>query len=1139
MKKLLSLLLALAMVLSAVPALAEALPVEDDAALPQIGDVVNGFEALEIRPFPMIGADVVLFEHQKTGAKQTYVANEDNNRVFQLVFLTRPIDDTGLPHVFEHSTLSGSEKYPSANLFMNLAYQTYNTYMNAYTMDAMTSYPIASLSEAQLLKYADYYTDSCLHPSVLENERIYRTEAWRYRLADKDDELTLEGTVYSEMLGATNLARAALLNANKVTFPGAALAFDQGGMPDAIPDMTFESLKNYHSLFYHPSNCMAYLYGQFEDYTAFLALLDEAFAGYEKAEFHYEDAAYAPITAPVESKVGFPMAEGTDPANQSQIYYYILCPGMKGNVEQELVIDNLCTLLDEDASILKQNLKKALPTGSFSVGREVAAPDDAIVFVAANVNEDDAPLFKQTVDASLKELAENGFAKDMLDSAVAALELSIKLAPETADPVQGILESLAYSYATSGDPFHYLDSVASIDNMTQWNEDGTFQAAASQWLVEPALYTLTTTYPQPGQKEIHDAALAEYLAQVKANMTEEELQAVIDFTNAEPEEDDASAMVAQLQAVTVESLPEEVRAYDVIDETDENGIRHIDAVAGVDGVGMVSLYLDAAALPQEAIHWMRLYTRLLGQLDTDTHTKEELDVLCTRYLYNKTIGVDVSGKGENYHPYLFLGWTAMDEDLAAGYDLMNEIVFRTQFTDTQKLLEKVQAQKASVRNTINGSPYNVSLYRAMAVDSPLYRYYNYLNYLDYYSFLENVETMLAENPDEAVRQFQILQGFFANNAGAIAGFAGSEESIQVNRPLADAFLGRLDHQPHEPMAYDLPVPAAREAMIADVNVQFNNVIASYKALGLEGYDASLDAVTALVTDQFLIPILRDQYGVYSPWNGAFQSDDGGLYLITYRDPNVAETFEVYQALPEMIAQQEVEQDVLDGYILNSYASLAKGSGELTGANDAVDRTVSGLENKTLEYMRQLKTVTPEAVKAAAEIYQKLWDNGVHSTAGSASAINANADLYDVILNPFGAVDASEVELTDVTEGGEYYEAVRFVFENGLMAANYEDAFGVDDPATAGDLVGALYVMIGGTPNAPEEAIAYLGQFGIVPEGVTADTVITNGMSDEIFVNFGAAVGLPLEADAPNETTDQPITRGALAEQIQMLAMYLQ
>ena len=1137
MKKMLSLFLALIMAFSAVSALAEALPKDD--ALPQTGDVIYGFEAKEIREFPLIGAQIVLFEHQKTGAQVTYIANSDTNRAFQLTFTTRPIDNTGLPHVFEHALTSGSEKYPSTNIWMNVAYQTYNTYINAYTTDAMTCYPVASLSEEQLLHLADFYISMCFEPLILRDESIYRTEAWRYNMADTDDELTIKGTVYTEMQGAYTLSRAALLNANRATFPGGSLCYDYGGDPDYIPDMTYEALKSYHELFYHPSNCMAYLYGDLEDYGAFLALLDAAFSPYEKSDFTYEQVDYTRITEPVTAEYPFAMAEGSDTENQSYIYYYIVCPGLRENLEQESVVDHLCSLLSLKSSPLMQNLLKALPTGSFSVGRELAAPDDAILFLAANVNQGDADLFKETVDLSLREIAETGFAQDMVDAAMTSLNISSKLAPESGNPVEGVIYSMAYDYVVTGNPFDYVEGTAALEDIDEENQQGLYKAAIADWLLDQELYTLTTTYPAPGMKEEHDAALAEYLAGVKAQMTEEEKQAIIDMTNAEPVTDDTSEMMAQIKAITVESLPEEARVYPVSDLTGEDGIRRIDVTAGVDGIGYAAVYFDAATLPQEDIHWMRLFTRLLGTLDTDAHTKEELDVLVSRYLYDKTIGVSVDRLADGtIHPYLIVSWYALDDDLAAGYDLMNELLFHTQFTDTQKLLERVQAQKASVRSTINSSAYSIMLYRGLAADDPFSLYYGYLNFVDYYAFLEDLEAQLNEDPESVTARFQAVQKFFANNAGAISAFAGNEESIALNRPLADAFLSALPHEEREAAVYDLPIPAEREAMIIDSNIQFNSVIASLKDLGLEDNDLSLSVVTTLVADQILTPVLRDQLGVYTPLNN--YTTDKGMYLITNRDPNLADTFAVYQSLPEWIAAMEVEQDTLDGYIMSVYSELAKQEGELTGAVSAISTVLDGkAQDEKLAYMEQIKAVTPEAVQAAAAYYQKAWDNGVHSSAGSAAAINANADLFDVILNPFGAVDASQVELTDVPEGSELYDAVRFVFEEGLMSAKTEDTFGVDETATAGDLYGALYVIIGGSPNAGEEAMEYLGQFGLVPDGLTVDTELTNGMSDQIFVMFGMAIGMELQADEPNETTNQPITRGEMAEQLLLLCSLLQ
>ena len=1108
------------------------------AALPQVGDVVSGFEVKEIREFPLIGASLVLFEHQKTGALAMYIANSDTNRVFELVFKTRPIDNTGLPHVFEHATLSGSEKYPSAALWFNLSYQTYNTYMNAFTMDAMTGYPVASLSEAQLLKYADLYTDSCLHPMVLQNESIYRTEAWRYRMASMEDNLTIEGTVYSEMKGAYDINQAALLNANRLAFPGASIGLSYGGDPDYIPNMTWDDLKAYHAKYYHPSNSIAYLYGEFSDYAAFLSLLDAAYAPYEKQEFTFEEPDYAALATSVVEKLGFPVTADSSTENQSVIYYYIPCPGMKDDPAEAMQMKLMSTLLNNASSPLMQNLKKALPTGSFGCGVEVTAPELAYVFVAQNVNENDGEIFKTTVDDSLRALAETGFNQDMMDAVVTSLQLSKRLTGETEDLGVNLIPNIAYSYVTSGNVFSFFEEEEGLDSVDEWNKAGVFQAGISKWLLDKEATALVTTYPVPGGREEADAALAAKLAEIKAGMTDEEKQAIIDFTNAPKEDEDASALVAQLQAVTVESLPEEMKIYPISDETGENGIRRVNVTADVDGVGRANIYLDASGVPQEDILWVKLFSALVGQLDTSAHAKEELDVLTARYLYNGSVNMLAFNPDSGVKPKLRIGWTSLDGDLAAAYDLAYELLFDTQFTDLAKLQEKVSAAKTALRASINSTAYNVARYRAMAVASEYYRYVNYINYLDYYTFLEQVEAALAENPQAVADKLTAIQASMKNKTNAILSFVGNEASIALNQPLADAFADKLDAAPIEPVAYDLPVPAAREAVIVDSNVQFNGLIADFATLGMEDYDASLDVITTLVSDLYLIPQLRDQYGVYTPWAGAI--DDYGVYLLTYRDPNVAETYGVYESLADQIDARAFDQETLNGYILKAHSSLAKPQGELSGALNALVAAINGRpQDQNLTYMRQLKAVSPETVSASAELFRKLAKSGVRETVGSAGAINAHAELFDAILNPFGVKDNTQVELTDVVEGSEHYEAVRFVFENGLMAPKAEDTFGVEEEANVGDLTYALCQIAGLPVASGEEAVATLAQFGIMPAGASAATPLSMRLNDTIFVAFGQAVGLGLTADEPNETYDNPMTRGELAEQIKLFADLLQ
>ena len=1123
MKKLLSLLLALALFVSVLPAIAEPAPADADEAvgLPAVGDVVEGFEVKEIRPFEMVGADLVLFEHQKTGAKLLYIANEDTNRAFQLTFPTRPIDNTGLPHVFEHSTLSGSAKYPSTGLWFNLIYQSYQTYMNAYTTDAMTSYPIASLSEEQLLALADFYTDCCLHPIVKEREDIYRTEAWRYEMEDMDSPLTLNGTVYSEMTGAMDLRESALDNANLVTFPGAALTFNYGGKPEAIPEMTWDALKNYHDTYYHPSNCIAYLYGSFEDYTVFLKLLDEAFSPYEKKEFSFTDSGYTRITEPVVTSVPYAVAEGTDTANQSTIYYYIICPGLKENKAQQRAADHVWELLGNSGSLLMQNLKKAFPSGSFSCGRELAAPDDALVFVANNVNKEDAEAFRTVVNDSLKQIAQDGFDPVQLDSIVTAKLLNNKLALESGEPVDTVMNSLAYAYAVTGNPFDYVESTEDQANIMDENAQGLLTAAISDWYVDPKLYTLTTTYPEPGLKEKQDAALAEKLAEIKAGMTDEEKQAIIDATHAEPEEDENAEMIAALTPVTVADLPEEVREYAITDETGEDGVRRMNAVAGVDGVGKVDLYFDARTLPQEDIHYLRLFTRLLGQLDTDAHSKEELAVLMDRYLMSRTIGVDTCNTPakDDVIAYLIAEWVALDDDLAAGYDLMKEILFHTQFTDLQTLSERITAQKSYVRNSINNNPY-VALYsRQEGVGDPRSRYYDYLNYTSYYAFLEELEAQMASEPETVVARLQNVQSFFTNRSGAVATFAGNEASIAVNAPLVDTFFADIASEEREYPAYDLPVPPIREAVSVDGNIQYNCNCAAFSQIGVEP-DYSLNVIGSLIADQLLIPVLRDQMGAYSVWCGT--DGDYAMYLISYRDPNVKATFDLYDSIPEKLAAMELTQEQIDGYIMQQYSSLEKPAGELGGAVTAMTNILHRRPaDEKVQQMRAYKSVTPESVKAAAEAYAKLMEKGCRGTVGPIGTLQANSNLFDAIQNPFHTEDLSQVSFSDVAEDNEHHDAIYAAFTSGMMAAKEEGLFAPDEPATVGDLFGGLYMLIGGGSNDPDACKETLVGYGLVAE----DQDLNAELHEDLLCGLLTAIGAEMTTDTP----DAAVTRADLAD----------
>ena len=284
---------------------------------------------------------------------------------------------------------------------------------------------------------------------------------------------------------------------------------------------------------------------------------------------------------------------------------------------------------------------------------------------------------------------------------------------------------------------------------------------------------------------------------------------------------------------------------------------------------------------------------------------------------------------------------------------------------------------------------------------------------------------METNPEVVVAGLQEIVDYFNNSTNSIILFAGNEESYANYLESAEAFLAGLDKRPIEKQKYDFPIAADSEALIVDSSVNYNLIFASNETLGYEEGTGDFDAVSSLIADMYLMPQLRDQRGAYGAY--IYLTDDG-IYAFSYRDPNIIDTFEVYDGLAEFVATLDVDQDTLDGYILSSYSGYALSTGELTGASNAVLNAIGHEDqNKVFDYMKQLKSVKAETIaETYAPLFQALVDNYHYYTAGGAGAVGEVAQYYEAVLNPFGVQDKSQLTLADFDESDPFYEAVRFL-----------------------------------------------------------------------------------------------------------------
>jgi hypothetical protein len=85
--------------------------VTDVSNFPQAGEKLHGFTLKQVKQVPELELTALLLQHDKTGADYLHIARDDANNVFSIGFKTNPPDATGVPHILEHTTLCGSERY--------------------------------------------------------------------------------------------------------------------------------------------------------------------------------------------------------------------------------------------------------------------------------------------------------------------------------------------------------------------------------------------------------------------------------------------------------------------------------------------------------------------------------------------------------------------------------------------------------------------------------------------------------------------------------------------------------------------------------------------------------------------------------------------------------------------------------------------------------------------------------------------------------------------------------------------------------------------------------------------------------------------------------------------------------------------
>jgi Zn-dependent M16 (insulinase) family peptidase len=409
---------------------------------------------------------------------------------------------------------------------------------------------------------------------------------------------------------------------------------------------------------------------------------------------------------------------------------------------------------------------------------------------------------------------------------------------------------------------------------------------------------------------------------------------------------------------------------------------------------MAGIYFDLSAMDEEQLQYLSLYSSLFCSLPTSGYSLVDLN---NQLMRSAGMRCHILTSGDQL--YFVLEMTMLNGDIENAYDIAYELLFETDFSDTEYLKALVQQNESDFETGVMDTPYSAAALRARAKVSEEYAALEYVSGLTYGEFLKEVESELEENPEQVVSRLNEMVTLLKNRQNVSSIFVGNEEGIRSYQAASEKFFGNIPYKERSAASRKFTIPEGNEAFRIGSDVNSNAIYAGLDSAGVSP-DGALFVTQSIVQDKLLIPQLRYNKGAYSVYTGF---EKYGILLSTGRDPQLKDTYDYYTQIGDELRNMELTDEELEGYIVSSFVSAAVRRGPLTDRYHFLSTRVCDGDDirNSYECLEQMLDTTAMKVKAYASVYDVLGEDGIRISIGNKSAINANADLFDSVRTLIG------------------------------------------------------------------------------------------------------------------------------------------
>ena len=963
---------------------------------------LNAYEVLQTEELSDLKSKGTLLKHKKSGARVLLMENDDENKVFTIGFRTPPSDSTGVPHIMEHSVLCGSKEFPVKDPFVELVKGSLNTFLNAMTYPDKTVYPVASCNDKDFQNLMHVYMDAVFYPNIYQNDKTFRQEGWSYKLDDPDGELTISGVVYNEMKGAFSSPEGVLdrvvLNS---LFPDNAYSVESGGDPEVIPELTYEQFLDFHRKYYHPSNSYIYLYGDM-NMEEKLRWLDEKYlSDFENEPVDSEIHLQKPFTEMKEVVQEYSIASEESEEDNTYLSYNKVI-GTTLDEKLYLAFEILdYALLSAPGAPLKKALLDA------GVGKDISGSYDNGVYqpifsvISKNANVEQKEEFVRVIEDTLKDIVKNGINKKALRAGINYHEFRFREADFGNYP-RGLMYGLQLFDSWLYDetkPFIHMQAIPTFEFLKEQVETGYFEELIQKYLLDNTHGSIVIIKPERGRTARMDKELADKLQAYKDSLSKEEIDALVKATKEleeYQEEESAPEDLAKIPVLGREDISREIAPI-YNKELETSGVKLVHHGVETNGIGYTALLFDLSGIPEEKLPYISILQSVLGIINTKNYEYSELfneinvhtgGIGTSLELYTDVTKV----KEKEFRATFEIKGKALYPKMDVLFSMMREILMESDLGDEKRLKEILAMLKSRLQMSFLSSGHTTAALRSLSYTSPMAKFKDDTDGIGYYEVVKELEENFEEKKAELIANLrQIAQQIFRKD-NLIISYTSSADGLA---PMEEAFAKIADTLHTEEKEAEIPCEIhcvkRNEGFKTSSKVQYVARTGNFIDRGVE-YTGALQILKVILSYDYLWQNVRVKGGAYGCMSSFNRIGEG--YLVSYRDPNLEKTMEIYEGVVDYLKNFNVDDRDMNKFIIGTISNIDRPMNPAAKGSRSMNLYMNHVSAEMIREERdQILDAQQSDIRALADVLQALLDAHELCVIGSEEKIEEQKEMF--------------------------------------------------------------------------------------------------------------------------------------------------